>query len=110
MLRTRLLTAAVLVPIAVCLIWIGGLPFLAFVALLLTIAEVEFCKRDAELAKMYGQKGEIAFGNQIRSYVLHPYRMVKDLRTGVEVGDVDRVMDGDLDNFIEAYLKMQSPK
>jgi peptide chain release factor 2 len=51
-----------------------------------------------------GQKMKIDFGSQIRSYVLQPYRMVKDHRTGVEVGDVDRVLDGDLDQFIRAYL------
>ncbi len=67
--------------------------------------EREMEKKAEEMAKLHGEKRDIAFGNQIRSYVLHPYRMVKDLRTGVEIGDVDRVMDGDLDTFIEAYLK-----
>jgi len=62
-------------------------------------------KRDAELAKVYGNKGEIAWGNQIRSYVLQPYQMVKDHRTDVQTGDVDSVLDGDLDNFIEGYLR-----
>jgi peptide chain release factor 2 len=62
-------------------------------------------KRDAELAKAYDQKGEIAWGNQIRSYVLQPYQMVKDLRTGHETGNVQAVLDGDLDPFIEAYLR-----
>ena len=47
---------------------------------------------------------EINFGSQIRSYVLHPYRMIKDLRTRVEVGDTDRVLDGDIDPFVRAYL------
>ncbi len=47
---------------------------------------------------------EIGWGSQIRSYVLHPYRMVKDHRTGFEVGNADAVLDGDLDGFIEAYL------
>ena len=61
-------------------------------------------KKAEEMAKLHDEKRDIAFGNQIRSYVFHPYRMVKDLRTGVEVGDVDRVMDGDLDRFIEAWL------
>ena len=69
--------------------------------------EYEVEKKAEEMSKLHGEKRDIAFGNQIRSYVLHPYRMVKDLRTGVEVGDVDRVMDGDLDGFIEAYLKTQ---
>ena len=56
------------------------------------------------LAEIGGEKKEIAFGSQIRSYVLHPYRMVKDHRTRVEIGDVDRVLDGDLDRFIKSYL------
>ncbi|MBP1620279.1 MAG: prfB, partial [Acidobacteria bacterium] len=55
--------------------------------------------------KIKGPKKDISWGNQIRSYVLQPYRMVKDLRTGHEVGDADRVLDGDLDGFVEAYLK-----
>jgi peptide chain release factor 2 len=50
------------------------------------------------------QKLDISFGSQIRSYVMQPYRMIKDLRTRYEVGDVDRVLDGDLDPFIRAYL------
>ncbi len=57
---------------------------------------------------MHDTKKEIAWGNQIRSYVFQPYRMVKDHRTKVEVGDVDRVMDGDLDNFIKAFLLSRS--
>jgi peptide chain release factor 2 len=72
--------------------------------------EYEMEKKAEEKAKLHGEKRDIAFGSQIRSYVLHPYRMVKDLRTGVEAGDVERVMDGDLDNFIEAYLKTQQSK
>jgi peptide chain release factor 2 len=54
-----------------------------------------------------GEKNDIGWGSQIRSYVFQPYQMVKDLRTGVEVGQVDAVMDGDIDRFIEAYLKQQ---
>jgi len=72
--------------------------------------EYEMEKKAAEMSKIQGQKRDIAFGNQIRSYVFHPYRMVKDLRTDVEIGDVDRVMDGDLDMFIEAYLKSKPKK
>lgn len=60
-------------------------------------------RKEQEVAQ--GEKMEIAWGSQIRSYVLHPYRMAKDLRTSVERSDVDRVLDGDLDEFIEAYLK-----
>jgi peptide chain release factor 2 len=62
-------------------------------------------KRDAELARLYGDKGEIAWGNQIRSYVLQPYQMVKDHRTSFQIGNVDAVLDGDLDGFIESYLR-----
>jgi peptide chain release factor 2 len=61
-------------------------------------------KREEELAKLKGPKKEISWGNQIRSYVLQPYRMVKDLRTEHEVGNADRVLDGDIDGFIEAFL------
>jgi peptide chain release factor 2 len=62
-------------------------------------------KRDAELAKLYGAKGEIAWGNQIRSYVMQPYQMVKDHRTSFQTGNVEAVLDGELDGFIEAYLR-----
>jgi peptide chain release factor 2 len=62
-------------------------------------------KRDAELAKLYGDKGEIAWGNQIRSYVLQPYQMVKDHRTSFQTGNVQAVLDGELDGFIESYLR-----
>ncbi len=61
-------------------------------------------KRDAEIAKLYSKKGEIAWGNQIRSYVLQPYRMIKDHRTEFQTGNVDAVLDGELDGFIESYL------
>ncbi len=66
--------------------------------------ELELVKRREEADKLAEQKGDNAFGNQIRSYVLHPYRMVKDHRTKFEVGDADRVLDGDIDPFIKAYL------
>ncbi|HVS16267.1 MAG TPA: peptide chain release factor 2 [Thermoanaerobaculia bacterium] len=69
--------------------------------------DLEMQKRQAELDRLEGEKKEIGWGSQIRSYVLHPYRMVKDHRTGFEVGDADRVLDGDLDPFIEAWLKHQ---
>jgi peptide chain release factor 2 len=61
-------------------------------------------KQREELAELTGHKKEIAFGSQIRSYTFHPYQLIKDHRTGVEVGAVDAVMDGDLDAFIKAYL------
>jgi peptide chain release factor 2 len=65
---------------------------------------IEQQKRDAEIAKQYGAKGEIAWGNQIRSYVLQPYQLVKDHRTDCQTGKVDAVLDGDIEEFIEAYL------
>ncbi len=65
----------------------------------------EEAKRDAELGKLYGEKGEIAWGNQIRSYVLNPYQMVKDHRTNLEDGNVQKILDGDVTPFMEAYLK-----
>lgn len=71
-------------------------------AKLLAIRQAEHEKK---LAKLKGQNFDINFGSQIRSYVFHPYKMVKDHRTGYEVGNVDAVMDGDIDGFIEAYLK-----
>ncbi|MBA7705341.1 Peptide chain release factor 2 [subsurface metagenome] len=62
-------------------------------------------KRDDEIAKLYGNKGEIAWGSQIRSYVLQPYQMVKDHRTSFQTGNVDAVLDGELNGFIESYLR-----
>jgi peptide chain release factor 2 len=69
--------------------------------------EYEMEKRRAETKKIEESKLDIDFGSQIRSYVLAPYRMVKDHRTKVEVGDVDRVLDGDLSPFIRGYLQMR---
>ncbi len=66
--------------------------------------ELEQRKKEEEMAKLTGEKKEIGWGSQIRSYVFQPYQMVKDHRTGKEVGNVSAVMDGDLDGFIEAYL------
>jgi len=62
-------------------------------------------KRDAQIAKLYSDKGEIAWGNQIRSYVMQPYQMVKDHRTNFQTGNVQAALDGELDGFIESYLK-----
>jgi peptide chain release factor 2 len=67
--------------------------------------EMELDKKRAEMEKHYGEKGEIGWGRQIRSYVLQPYQMVKDLRTGEQTSDVQAVLDGDLDKFIEAFLR-----
>jgi peptide chain release factor 2 len=61
-------------------------------------------KQKEELADLSGHKKEIAFGSQIRSYTFHPYQLVKDHRTGLEIGNVEGVMDGDLDDLIKAYL------
>lgn len=69
--------------------------------------EIKLQEKKDKLAKEYGKKMDIAFGSQIRSYVFHPYQMVKDHRTDVETGNTAAVMDGELDAFIEAYLKMQ---
>ena len=68
------------------------------------LAELEQEKREAELARERGEAQEIGFGSQIRSYVLHPYQLVKDHRTDHEVGNAQGVLDGDLDGFIHAYL------
>ena len=66
--------------------------------------EKEVLEREAQAAEISGEKKEIGWGSQIRSYVLHPYKMVKDLRTGVESGNPDAVLDGDLEEFIVAFL------
>ena len=67
-------------------------------------------KRDAELAKIYGSKGEIAWGYQIRSYVLQPYQLVKDHRTDFQTGNVDAVLDGDIEDFIDSFLQFRAEK
>ena len=66
--------------------------------------DLELRKRQEEQAKIEGEKKKIEWGSQIRSYVLHPYKMVKDLRTDHETGNVQAVLDGDLNDFIKAYL------
>ena len=70
--------------------------------------ELEREKREREIAAQSGEKADIEWGSQIRSYVLHPYKLVKDHRTGEETANVDRVLDGDLDAFIYAYLKSRA--
>ena len=65
-------------------------------------------KRDDETAKLYSDKGQIAWGNQIRSYVMQPYQMVKDHRTSFETGNVAAVLDGELDGFVESYLRYRA--
>jgi len=69
------------------------------------LLQIEQDKKQAEIDRQYGEKGEIAWGSQIRSYVFQPYQMVKDHRTGVETSNVQAVMDGDLDAFIEGKLR-----
>jgi peptide chain release factor 2 len=69
------------------------------------LLQIEQDKKQAEIDRQYGEKGEIAWGSQIRSYVFQPYQMVKDHRTGVETSNVQAVMDGDLDEFIEGKLR-----
>jgi peptide chain release factor 2 len=70
--------------------------------------DIKIKENQAKLEQIGGAKKEIGFGSQIRSYVLHPYQMVKDHRTKEQVGDVNRVLDGDIDQFIKAYLMKKS--
>ncbi len=65
---------------------------------------MELQEKAQKMEELHSSKKEIAWGSQIRSYILHPYRMVKDHRTQLVIGDADRVLDGDLDELIEAYL------
>ncbi|MGL4461710.1 MAG: peptide chain release factor 2, partial [Planctomycetia bacterium] len=69
--------------------------------------QIEMDKRKAEVSKHYEGKSEIAFGSQIRSYVLHPYQLVKDHRTDTEIGNAGGVLEGNIDPFIESYLRSQ---
>jgi peptide chain release factor 2 len=69
--------------------------------------QYEEAKRDQELKKLYGEKGEIAWGNQIRSYVLYPYQLVRDERTELKSPHTDKVLDGELQEFIDAYLRQR---
>lgn len=80
----------------------------AFQMLKSKLYQLELDKQAAELAAIRGEVKEIGWGSQIRSYVFHPYSLVKDTRTGYEVGNTGAVMDGDLDGFIDAYLRKNS--
>ncbi|MCK9496497.1 MAG: peptide chain release factor 2, partial [Dehalococcoidia bacterium] len=79
----------------------------AMVVLKSRLLEREIERVEAERARIKGEHVEAGWGNQIRSYVLHPYKMVKDLRTEVETSDTGAVLDGKIDDFINAYLRAQ---
>src|SRR5207245_2467584 len=66
---------------------------------------IEEQKRRAEVEKLYDEKGEVAWGYQIRNYVMQPYTLVKDVRTGLETSQVQSVLDGDIDEFVQAFLR-----
>jgi peptide chain release factor 2 len=76
-------------------------------AKLLKLKEEELLKERQDLR---GEYHSAAWGNQIRNYVLHPYQLVKDTRTGVETTETEKVLDGDLDQFVEGYLRKQAEK
>ena len=81
-------------------------------AMKMLLAKLNALREDAqkaELERFYGEKGSVSWGNQIRSYVCQPYRMVKDLRTGVETSNVQAVLDGDLDPFVNGWLRAGCP-
>jgi peptide chain release factor 2 len=72
------------------------------------VYDLRLKEQQAKLEQIGGEKKDIAFGSQIRSYVLHPYQLVKDHRTKEEIGDINRVLDGDLDGLIKSYLMKKS--
>ena len=80
---------------------------MAMKVLMAKLYDIEKAKLDEKRQEMHESQDEIGWGRQIRSYVFNPYRMVKDHRTNVEVGNLERVMDGDIDMFIDAYLRMK---
>ncbi len=80
----------------------------AFQILASKLLAIRQAEHEKKLAELKGENVDINFGSQIRSYVFHPYKMVKDHRTGCEVGNVDAVMDGDIDAFIDAFLKSEA--
>ena len=81
---------------------------IAMKMLMARLYEREMARKEAEKQKIHGDKKEIAWGSQIRSYTLQPYQLAKDHRTGLEIGNVQAVLDGELDPFIEAYLKQKA--
>ncbi len=72
------------------------------------LADLQRTEREAEMGVLAGEQREVAWGSQIRNYVLHPYQQVKDLRTSLEIGNVDAVLDGDIDAFMEAFLRWRA--
>jgi peptide chain release factor 2 len=74
------------------------------------LLEMELVKKSEQMARLKGKRIDAGWGSQIRSYVLHPYKMVKDHRTGYETNNTDAVLDGELDGFIMAYLRSQAGK
>jgi peptide chain release factor 2 len=78
---------------------------LAFQVLRSRLYELEMKKREEKLAEREATKMDIDFGSQLRSYVLHPYKMVNDHRLGLKITDAEKVLDGDIDPFIEGYLR-----
>jgi peptide chain release factor 2 len=71
---------------------------------------IEEAKRQAEVEKLYDEKGEVAWGYQIRNYVMQPYTMVKDVRTGIDTPQVQKVLDGEIDDFMQAFLRQKAEK
>jgi peptide chain release factor 2 len=74
------------------------------------LLELKRKQQEEELSEIRGELNDIAWGSQIRSYVFHPYSMVKDHRTNAETGNVNAVMDGEIDQFISAYLQLTAGK
>ena len=72
--------------------------------------KVEEQKRKAEVEKLYDEKGEVAWGYQIRNYVMQPYTLVKDVRSAVETSQVQGVLDGEIDEFIQAFLRQKAER
>jgi len=83
---------------------------MALLQLRAKLYRIEEQKRKAEVEKAYDEKGEVAWGYQIRNYVMQPYTLVKDVRTAVETAQVQNVLDGDLDQFIHAYLRKKTER